>query len=108
MTSRAYTALAAHARSHYDITLIVTNSLLSMPRPPLRTYVTDILPRLIYKDVNEMPLIIWSTVNVLTFHLKHSMQTLGQSATANHEVSTRTMQRGGVALAYNLTTELCR
>jgi len=55
MTSRAYGA--GSPRSYYDAILVVTSfATLSWPRQPLptrRTYVTDTLPRLIYRDYNE-------------------------------------------------------
>jgi len=57
MTSRAYDARSP--RSHYDVILIVTPFATQLVTPTVteeRTYVTDTLPRLIYKDTQQLQL----------------------------------------------------
>jgi len=57
MTFRTYDARSP--RSHYDLILIVTSFATQLVTPTVtdeRAYVTDNLPRLIYKDTQQLQL----------------------------------------------------
>jgi len=57
MTSRAHDARSPH--SHYDVIFIVTSLATQLVTPTVtdeRTYVMDTLPRLIYKDTQQLQL----------------------------------------------------